>query len=93
MNSPNMRDLALAVLGRMRDSAWDTGGTAAEKLSQGEKHAGTAKIESLQAVNPAVPLSHALGTGTLGQLRKTGTPLGTDGGTGRRIPDGDRPVR
>jgi hypothetical protein len=76
----SVRTLALSILNRKRDSTWDSGGTVAQKLSQSEKPAGTAKVEPDQAFNPAVPLSHALGTGTVGQLRKSGTVLGTPAG-------------
>jgi hypothetical protein len=76
-NSLSVRELALSILNKKWDSAWDSRGTAAKNLSQGEKPAGTVKNESDHELNPTVPLSHALGTGTLGQSQKTGTPLGT----------------
>ena len=56
-NPTSVRALALTVLGRMRDSAWDSAGTERKKLSQGRVRAGTAKAESAQRVNPIVPLS------------------------------------
>jgi hypothetical protein len=76
-NPTDVRALALAVLDRMRDSTWDSAGTVGQKLSHGRLSAGTAKAESAQAVNLSVPVSHALGTGTVGQSLKTGTPHGT----------------
>jgi hypothetical protein len=76
MGNNSLRELALNVLEK-RDSAWDSRGTVAKTVSQGGKHTGTAKSESTQAVNPTVPLSHTLGTGTLGHPQKTGTAPGT----------------
>jgi hypothetical protein len=76
-NPTDVRALALAVLDRMRDSTWDSAGTVGQKLSHGRLSAGTAKTEPAQAVNLTVPVSHALGTGTVGQSLKTGTPPGT----------------
>jgi hypothetical protein len=60
-----------------RDSAWDSRGTANEKLSHGQNHVGTANIESQQRFYPTVPVSHALGCGTVGHPENYGTPLGT----------------
>lgn len=80
-NSPSIRELALAALARRHgekwDTTWDSRGTVDKKLSQGQKPDGTVKGESIQTINPTVPLPHALGTGTVGHLRQSGTLLGT----------------
>lgn len=60
-----------------RDSAWDSRGTVDKKLSHGQNHVGTANIESQQRFNPTVPVSHALGCGTVGHSENFGTVLGT----------------
>jgi hypothetical protein len=79
-NAPSVRELALAVLSRMRDSAWDSPGTVDEGLSQGRIGVGTVKIAPAQGFNPDVSVSHALGTGTVGQRPKSGTAHGTVAG-------------
>jgi hypothetical protein len=88
--SQSVRALALSILNKKRDSkrdsAWDSSGTVAQKLSQGENPAGTANVEPGQAFNPTVPLSHALGTGTVGQLRKKRDSAWDSSGTVGRIP-------
>jgi hypothetical protein len=90
MNNPkSVRALALSVLNKKRDSAWDNGGTVAQKPSQASNPGGTAKIESIQSDNPTVPLSHTLGTGTVGQWRKSGTALGTTAGQSADFPYAD----
>jgi hypothetical protein len=90
MNNPkSVRALALSVLNKKRDSTWDNGGTGAQKPSQARNPGGTAKIESDQEFNPVVPLSHTIGTGTAGQWRKSGTPLGTVAGQAGGFPYAD----
>jgi hypothetical protein len=76
----SIRDLALTILAKKRDSAWDSAGTVSKKVSQSAKSVGTVNIESDQGFKPTVPLSHALGDGTPGQSPKTGTPLETVAG-------------
>ena len=49
-------------------------------MSQTSERRGTDKCEINQADDPTVPLSHALGCGTLGQSEKTGTARGTVAG-------------
>jgi hypothetical protein len=83
--NPSLKELALNVL-KKRATTRDSRGTVAEKLSQTAKPLGTMKTESTQAFNPTVPLSHALGTGTLGHPSKTGTVLGTLVGQSKNIP-------
>jgi len=75
-NPRSLRELALEVL-KKRDSAWDSRGTVNEKLSQGQNRVGTAKIESQQRFDPAVPVSQPLGRGTVGHPGNYGTVLGT----------------
>ena len=75
-NPKSLRELALKVL-KKRDSAWDSRGTVAEKLSPEQNCAGTANIESQRRFNPAVPVSQPLGCGTVGHLENYGTVLGT----------------
>lgn len=61
----DLRALALSVLNR-------------KKLSHAHKPSGTVKVESNQAVNPSVPLSHALGVWDMGQKSPdAGTGFGT----------------
>jgi hypothetical protein len=69
-----LRELALNVL-KKRDTAWDSRGTVDKKLSQGEKLVGTAKSARNQHHDPTVPLSHALGTWTVGHALKSRTPF------------------
>lgn len=103
-NPTGVRALALSILNKKRDKPWDKAGTSPQNLSQGQKPAGTSKIEADQGVNPFVPVSHALGTGTVGQTQKAGTRLGTRLGQGfpftaaldaleRRCPDYVEPDR
>ena len=90
-NSTSVRALALSILGKKRDSAWDSAGTKAKTVSHGDLPAGTAKSESIHALNPFVPVSHTLGTGTVGQPLKAGTELGTAVGQADEIPLRSRP--
>jgi hypothetical protein len=80
---PGLLLLARAVLARnqqgLRDSTWDKRGTDPETLSQRPTSLGTAKNVANHNDNPSVPLSHALGDGTVGQAAKSGTELGTSG--------------
>jgi hypothetical protein len=84
MRNAELLNLARAVLIRnqpkIRDSAWDSRGTPTETLSQCHQPAGTVKTEVNQQNNARVPLSHALGDGTLGQQQNPGTPPGTVAG-------------
>jgi hypothetical protein len=81
MRDPDLLTLARAVLAKNPakswDSAWDSAGTEPKMVSQGANAVGTAKAQTNQCDNAAVPLSHALGDGTLGQRRNPGTVLGT----------------
>jgi enamine deaminase RidA (YjgF/YER057c/UK114 family) len=74
-------DLARAILVRNQpktwDSTWDSRGTAAKKVSQATHRPGTDKTKRNQSDDPAVPLSHTLGRGTVGQCENPGTALGT----------------
>jgi hypothetical protein len=76
-----LQKLAMAVLARSqhtkRDTTWDSRQTVAGQVSHSAKVAGTAKLETNQGDDPSVPLSHALGNGTLGQSANSGTLLGT----------------
>ena len=84
--TPNadMLELARSVLVRnrteKRDTAWDSRGTPPETVSQSIASAGTAKSAENQVDVTGVPLSHALGSGTVGQAENSGTPLGTVAG-------------
>jgi len=73
--------LARAVLARnnsiARDSAWDTRGTAAKALSHRGPSHGTAKTVENQCDRATVPVSQAIGDGTVGQSEKSGTARGT----------------
>jgi len=73
-------DVAHRLLRKNWDSTWDSSGTAAKKVSQGTHGPGTDKSEINQADDPAVPLSHALGCGTLGHPEESGTARGTVAG-------------
>jgi hypothetical protein len=83
-SDPNLLALAYAVLGkngaRARDTAWDSRGTVGKTLSHSTDDAGTAKTTLDHSDNPTVPLSQALGDGTLGHPEKHGTPRGTVAG-------------
>ena len=70
-------DVANRLLRKNWDSTWDSRGTAPKKLSQEVLGAGTDKSPLNQKDDPTVPLSHALGCGTLGHPGKTGTARGT----------------
>jgi hypothetical protein len=76
-----LQRLARAVLARTqakkRDSAWDSRGTVAGRVSRGVKVTGTPKTHINQADNPTVPLSQVLRDGTPGQSANSGTPPGT----------------
>jgi hypothetical protein len=80
-SDPERLTLACAVLTKNRsgswDSAWDTRGTVSKKLSQDPKHAETANIEENQSDEPTVPMSQALGRGTVGQQQNPGAAPGT----------------
>jgi hypothetical protein len=78
-NDPDLLILAQAVLRKNRDSTWDKRGTSHENLRQGAQPSGRAKSVTNHNDNPSVPLSHALGDGTLGQAAKSGTAPGTSG--------------
>jgi hypothetical protein len=84
--APNadMLELARSVLVRnrteKRDTAWDSRGTPPETVSQSIASAGTTKSAENQADVASVPLSHALGSGTVGHPENAGTPLGTVAG-------------
>jgi hypothetical protein len=80
--SPSLRELALNVL-KKRDTAWDSRGTVDQKVSQGQKAAGTVKSGSIQTDNPTVPVSYSLSVGQWDTSHKTGTPLGTVVGRSR----------
>jgi hypothetical protein len=81
MPSSDLLALARSVLAKNRpkkwDSAWDSRGTASERLSQESQSTGTAKIEADQCIKPSVPLSQTLGRGTMGHPPNDGTALGT----------------
>ena len=70
-------NVAQRLLQKNWDSTWDSRGTAAKKVSRRLERPGTGKSEINQRDNPTVPLSHALGCGTLGHPEKTGTARGT----------------
>jgi hypothetical protein len=76
-HSSDLLALAHAVLRRQRDSAWDSGGTVARKLSQASVRRGTAENPIRQSDDATVPLSQALGTGTVGHPVNPGTVPGT----------------
>ena len=72
--------LAKAVLARStisRDSAWDNRGTTPKGLSQAAAYRGTPEIPIKQSEDPTVPLSQALGPGTVGHSETSGTARGT----------------
>jgi hypothetical protein len=81
VSNTELLTLARSVLTRNQskswDSAWDSCGTVAKKVSQGLPMAGTVKSELDQSGNLGVPLSQSLGRGTVGQLEKSGTAPGT----------------
>jgi hypothetical protein len=85
IDGPNLRDLALNVLGKTWDSARDTRGTAAtnlrEKPFQAPLTVGTPKSQLFLDHRPSVPPSHALGIGTMGQSLKPPQKIGTGRGT------------
>ena len=67
--------------------AWDTFGTVGQSInerntrhevSQPEKQPGTVNVEKNQTLDPAVPLSQALGTGTVGHLDGNGAAENND---------------
>jgi hypothetical protein len=76
-SSPTLRELALSVLAKKRDSAWDSSGTGVEKLSQCENPAGTPFVDTKQSLNPTVPLSRPLGQGQWDTQPVRGTAVGT----------------
>jgi hypothetical protein len=80
-SDPDMLSLAQSVLARNRtktwDTAWDSRGTPAEKVSQHDVAAGTPKAPENKGEVAGVPLSQALGRGTVGECENGGTPLGT----------------
>ena len=82
-SDPDLLILAQAVLDRKPSgsgtSTWDKRGTSHENLSQRAQPSGTVRSVTNHNDNPSVPLSHALGDGTLGQAAKSGTALGTSG--------------
>lgn len=84
MSNTELLTLARAVLARNQpktwDSAWDSRGTAVKMVSQGIQVPGTVKTEIDQSDNLSVPLSHALGCGTVGQSQNPGTVPGTVAG-------------
>jgi hypothetical protein len=81
-NDPDLLILAQAVLRKNRDSTWDKRGTSHENLRQGAQPSGRAKSVTNHNDNPSVPLSHALGDGTLGQRLNLGQRLGRAGPIG-----------
>jgi hypothetical protein len=74
---PDLLTLAHAVLRKQRDSAWDSRGTPPKELSQAIVCRRTAEIPIKQSDNAVVPLSQALGSGTVGHPRNPGTARGT----------------
>ena len=74
---PDLLTLAHAVRRKQRDSAWDSRGTPPKELSQAIVCRGTAEIPIKQSDNAAVPLSRALGSGTVGHPGNPGTARGT----------------
>lgn len=83
-SDPDLLALAHSVLSRSRtktwDIAWDSRGTPPEGMSQGCVGTGTAKSTQTQGEGAAIPLSHTLGTGTVGHRENAGTPIGTVAG-------------
>jgi hypothetical protein len=77
---PQLLSLAHSVLQKNRDSAWDSRGTPAEKVSQSSPSCGTPKLVEHQSDNPDVPPSQTLGHGTVGQCEIPGTARGTVAG-------------
>jgi hypothetical protein len=75
-HDPDLLTLAHAVLRKQRDSTWDSRGTPPEELSQTSVCRGTAEPSIKQGDNPTVPLSQALGTGTVGHPENPGTAVG-----------------
>jgi hypothetical protein len=77
----DLQRLARAVLARTqsesRDTTRDTRGTPAKISSEVDNGPGTAKSIEKQSDTATVPVSHALGDGTLGQPEKSGTAPGT----------------
>jgi hypothetical protein len=79
-SDPDLLILAHSVLCKIRDSARDSRGTPAEKVSQPTPNLGTAKTVEHQGDKLGVPLSEVLGRKTAGQHEKPGTALGTVAG-------------
>lgn len=83
-SDPDLLTLARSVLGRNRaktwDTAWDSRGTAAKTVSQDDLPGGTPKTPEIKGQVAGVPLSQALGDGTVGQCEIPGTLLGTVAG-------------
>ena len=97
MAKGGVRNLALSILQKKRDTAWDTHGTAGqnrlETVSHGENRLGTPILQLNHADSQGVPLSQSQGAGQWDSLRsaskKVGHPLGQHS-PNTRVPIYDR---
>jgi hypothetical protein len=89
-DAPTLRTLAFRVLARTGTPRGTNAGQERDDLSQRPARPGTGKTAHNQRVNPAVPLSRAIGSGHWDTPPKIGTARGTNAGQAaeaQRLPD------